>query len=148
MIIRQATLLDLDQLAILFDAYRVWYRQTSNLEKAKQFLKERLIPKESIIFLAIHEGQAIGFTQLYPSYSSTRLARLWILNDLYIADKHRGHRYALQLIDAAKSYCRETDGCGILLETETTNTIGNQLYLKTGFKLQQNNFYFWSQESS
>lgn len=147
MIIRQAKLLDLDQLVVLFEAYRVWYRREAAPEKAKQFLKERLILKDSVILLAIHEGQAVGFTQLYPSFSSTRLARLWILNDLFVAESHRGHQYSVLLIDAAKTHCKETDGCGILLETEVSNIIGNKLYLKTGFHLEENNFYFWSHNS-
>ncbi len=147
MIIRRATLLDLDQLVILFEAYRVWYRKEADPEKARQFLKERLILKDSVILLALHEGQAVGFTQLYPSFSSTRMARLWILNDLFITESHRGHKHSTLLIDAVKTHCKETDGCGILLETEVSNTIGNKLYLKTGFQLEENNFYYWNLKS-
>lgn len=144
MIIKRATISDLDQVVSLFEAYRVWYRKEADLEKATTFIKSRLTLEDSVILIALHEGQAVGFTQLYPSFSSTRMARLWILNDLFVDDKYRGQHISVQLIDAAKNHCKKTDGCGILLETEQSNSIGNKLYPRTGFDLEENNFYFWT----
>ena len=144
MIIRRATLSDLDQLVELFEAYRIWYRQEADSARATEFLNERLTKEDAIIYIAVHEGSAVGFTQLYPSFSSTRMARLWVLNDLYVSEKYRGQQISKKLIAAAKDTCRETNGCGILLETEKNNSIGNNLYPKTGFHLEENNFYFWT----
>src|SRR5215469_7546293 len=83
--IEPATLADLPALATLFDAYRVFYRQPSDPGKARDFLGERLERGESVIFLA-HDGggAALGFTQLYPCFSSVAARRLWVLNDLYV----------------------------------------------------------------
>lgn len=142
--IRKATLEDLDQLVPLFDAYRVWYRKESKIEAAKTFLQERLTKNDSVIFCCFKNNEALGFTQLYPSFSSTRMKRLWILNDLYISPEARGQGYSKKLIDKTKSFALETDACGILLETETSNLIGNKLYPRMGFDLEQNNFYFWT----
>ncbi len=141
--IKKATLSDLEAVLPLFDAYRVWYRKESNLDQARTFLSDRLSQNDSVIYLAWNNEKAVGFTQLYPSFSSTRMKRMWILNDLYIDEEYRGQGISKQLINAAKNLTNETKACGILLETETSNDIGNRLYPATGFELEKNNFYFW-----
>ncbi len=140
----KATLEHLDQLVSLFDAYRVWYRMDSDKETAHSFLKSRINNGESEVFLAMTDtGEAVGFTQLYPIFSSTRMKRLWLLNDLYVVPDHRGEGISKQLIDKAKELARTTKAAGISLETEKSNDIGNQLYPRTGFELDDHNFYFW-----
>ena len=80
----------LNELAVLFDDSRVFYRKESNLEGAKRFLSERMQQKESIIFVALLEEKLVGFTQLYPLFSSTNMMPIWLLNDLFVAKEHRG----------------------------------------------------------
>ncbi|MDV2405329.1 GNAT family N-acetyltransferase, partial [Vibrio cholerae] len=81
----KVSLKELELLVPLFDAYRVFYGQSSNREIAHEFLKSRIQNEESVSFLAIDKmGIAVGFTQLYPSFSSVSVARVWILNDLYV----------------------------------------------------------------
>ena len=82
--IRQAAIGDLELVVPLFDAYREFYRQQSDPERARRFLRDRLSHKESIIFLAFLDSSAIGFTQLYPSFSSAAMARIFIVNDLFL----------------------------------------------------------------
>lgn len=135
----------INKVATLFDAYRVWYRKPSNLEGAKQFLRERIKRKESTIFIALNKKQdCLGFVQLYPSFSSTRMSKMWILNDLFVIEEERGKGYSKALIARAKEHCKETQAIGMLLETETNNHIGNKLYPSVGFELEKNNFYFWT----
>ncbi len=148
MIIKTATLAELDQVVKLFDQYRVWYRKSSDTSTARQFLKDRIELKESVIFLAEVDNKAEGFTQLYPVFSSTRMKRMWLLNDLFVAPEHRGKGLSKALITAAKKYCEKTLACGILLETEQSNTIGNNLYPSQGFNLEENNFYFWTNDQT
>jgi len=73
---------------------------------------------------------------------------MWLLNDLYIHEEHRGRGHSKSLIDKAKDLCRKTGACGVLLETEKSNAIGNKLYPSTGFILEENNFYFWTNQGS
>jgi GNAT superfamily N-acetyltransferase len=135
----------IDQVVDLFDAYRVWYRKESNKEMARNFLLQRMRNGESIIYVCENvNGQLIGFTQLYPIFSSVRMKRMWLLNDLFVDPDFRGKGISKMLIDQAKELCKKTNACGILLETETTNDIGNKLYPATGFELEENNFYFWT----
>ena len=146
--VRGAMTSDLQQLAELFDGYRVFYRKESDVESAKQFLSDRLEQGDSEIYVcATEEGNLVGFTQLYPLFSSTRMKRLWLLNDLFVDSNFRGKGVSVMLIERAKQLVRDTSACGMFLETEKSNTIGNNLYPKTGFKLNDgSNFYEWNND--
>lgn len=144
----QAQASHIDQVVELFDAYRVWYGKSSDKKTARQFLMERIENKESVIFVCENEdGQLVGFTQLYPIFSSTRMRRMWLLNDLFVATDFRSKGVSKMLIERSKELARSTDACGVLLETETTNDIGNRLYPSVGFEMEENNFYFWTNDS-
>lgn len=142
----QATTDHLDILAELFDAYRVFYNKLSDVAGARAFLAERLKYQESTVYLAQAENnEFVGFTQLYPVFSSTRMQRMWILNDLYIMPDYRSKGISKLLIDKAKELARATKAAGILLETAKNNDIGNNLYPSVGFDLNTDfNFYFWT----
>ena len=142
--IRKANLQDLAQLSQLFDEYRTFYHKSSDRSAAQQFLSERLENNDSEIFVAEEGGQLVGFTQLYPLFSSTRMKRYWLLNDLYVNPNFRGKGFSKALIERAKQLCRESDSCGMYLETGKENIIGNQLYPSVGFKkYDEVNFYEW-----
>lgn len=144
--IQKATTEHVDELALLFDAYRVWYRKTSDVKAAKAFLKARIEKEESEIFIAYNDfGEMAGFTQLYPLFSSTRMKRSWLLNDLFVHPDFRGIGISKKLIERAKQLCRETNACAMILETEKSNLIGNELYPRTGFALDaEHNHYEWT----
>ncbi|MEN0048878.1 MAG: GNAT family N-acetyltransferase [Bacteroidota bacterium] len=137
---------DLEQLTLLFDGYRIFYRKLADLAAARQFLSERLEKGDSEIYVSeTEEGVLVGFVQLYPLFSSTRMKRLWLLNDLFVDPSFRGKGISIALIERAKQLVKDTDACGMYLETEKSNVIGNRLYPKVGFKLNEAaNFYEWS----
>lgn len=143
--IRKALLSDLNGIVDLFDKYRVFYEKKSDKVKAEKFISERLLQNDSQIFVAESESKKlVGFVQLYPLFSSTRMQRLWLLNDLYVEPEFRGKGVSKQLIEIAKELCTQTDSCGLVLETAKTNTVGNQLYPKVGFSLDtEHNYYSW-----
>lgn len=142
--IRKANLEDLDATAELFDQYRVFYRQDSNLEKAKTFLKERMLNSESDIFLALVDNKAVGFVQLYKLFHYIKLEKQGLLSDLFVHPDFRGLGLSISLIDRSKKWCDETGACGLMLETEKTNDIGNRLYPKCGFEYDSlHNYYHW-----
>jgi ribosomal protein S18 acetylase RimI-like enzyme len=145
MTIRKATATDLPQLAALFDAYRVFYEKESDLISARNFLAARIDNHESEIFVAESgDGILAGFVQLYPVFSSTRMKRAWLLNDLFVSPTFRGQQISIYLIDAAKKLAIETKAAGLTLETSKSNTTGNKLYPKAGFELDEaHNFYSW-----
>ena len=143
---RKAQNKDLDDLSALFDKYRVFYRKEADIERAKDFLAERISSNDSEIFVAENtESQLVGFVQLYPLFSSTRMEKLWLLNDLFVDPDNRGKGVSIGLINKAKELVKKSDACGMFLETEKSNLIGNNLYPKTGFELNKGaNFYEWS----
>ncbi len=142
--IRNAVADDVPGLSLLFDSYRVFYQKPTAIELAKAFLKQRIQKKESVIFIAIEEKAITGFVQLYPLFSSTRMKRLWLLNDLFVSPGSRGQGISVALIDRAKDHCRQTNACGLVLETAKTNEIGNRLYPASGFVLDEShNYYSW-----
>jgi ribosomal protein S18 acetylase RimI-like enzyme len=142
---RKASLTDIEHVSRLFDAYRIFYKKESDIQGAKKFLLERVENKESEIFVAENDNnQLVGFVQLYPIFSSTRMKRLWLLNDLYVNENYRGQGISVLLIDAAKKLCKESNACGLVLETAKSNEVGNKLYPKTGFSLDlDHNYYSW-----
>jgi GNAT superfamily N-acetyltransferase len=142
--IRKVDLKDLERFAELFDEYRVFYGKPSDIEGAKAFLRERIIKNESEIFVSVSGQTLTGFTQLYPLFSSTRMKRVWLLNDLFVDEKFRGQGFSKALIERVKEFCRETEARGFSLETSKTNEVGNQLYLKMGLELdKEHNYYSW-----
>lgn len=143
--IEQVTINHLDQLSFLFDQYRVFYKKSSDVDAAKMFLQERIEKNESVIFVSFDDKNVMtGFTQLYPLFSSTRMKRLWLLNDLFVDGNYRGKGFSVALIDKAKELCKQTGACGLMLETAKTNTIGNTLYPRAGFVLDEDhNYYSW-----
>ncbi len=145
--IRLAQEKDLLSLTALFDAYRVFYEKKSDIPGAKQFLKERLKKRDAQLFLAEENNLVLGFTQLYPIFSSTKMKKLWLLNDLFVAPEARGRGISKALIEAAKDLARASNACGLLLETAKDNSIGNALYPTCGFKQNETaNFYEWTDD--
>ena len=143
-IIREANINDLNPLSTIFDHYRIFYHKESDVTAVSDFLFQRMNNKESTIFIAMEDDKIIGFVQLYPLFSSTRMKRLLLLNDLFVAENHRGKGVSTLLIERSKTLCREVDACGLMLETAKSNTIGNILYPKTGFVLdEEHNYYSW-----
>ena len=134
----------LEALAKLFDNYRVFYEQYSDIEAAADFLKERLSKNESIIFAAELNGELVGFTQLYTSYSSVSMLPIYILNDLYVAHEFRKRGIGEALLNKAKELCIANKFKGLALETAIDNP-AQKLYEQLGWEKDSACFhYFWS----
>lgn len=143
--IREAKMSDLDNLSVLFNSYRMFYGKESDLKVANQFLRSRIQEKNSKIFVCDVNNNLTGFAQLYPLFSSTRASKYWLLNDLFVDAQERGKGYSKQLINEAKKLVLNTNACGMMLETEKNNKIGNSLYPSVGFKINRlSNFYEWT----
>lgn len=139
--IRKALLVDLDGLVPLFDAYRQFYKQEPDSEGARKFMAERLEKEDSVVFMAFEEGRAVGFTQLYPIFSSVGMGRSWLLNDLYVDASARKKGVGHQLLEAAKNWGRETKSRWLMLETAVDNYAAQALYEKNGWHKVDGVFY-------
>ncbi len=141
--VSRADLSDLDELAPLFDGYRQFYEQKSDLAAAKAFLRERIERGESVIFIARADGRPGGFTQLYPSFSSVSMARIFVLNDLFVSQNARKLGIGRRLLDAAANYARNAGAVRLTLSTAVTNSPAQALYESTGWKRDQK-FYAYN----
>src|SRR5471032_2020291 len=119
----QATLEHLDLLSPLFVKYREFYGELPFPESSRSFLEKRLRREESVIYLALHDeddSKLLGFCQLYPSYSSLSLKRVWILNDIYVAEDARRQLVADHLIKSAKRWPRNHRPCACVCPPAAT----------------------------
>ncbi|WP_323160186.1 GNAT family N-acetyltransferase [Pseudomonas fluorescens] len=130
----RATTIHLDAVAKLFDAYRGFYGQSSNLEQSRAFIAERMAGNESAIFLVEDEsGEVLGFVQLYPTFSSIDAHRTWLLSDLFTTPAARGRGVGRLLMNTARDFAVETGAKGLMLETATDNFTAQGLYESLGW---------------
>lgn len=139
--IRKAAKEDIEDLTVLFDLYRVWYHQPSDIAAARQFLLQRMEKQEAVILVAVKENALVGFTQLYPIFSSISLRRAWLLNDLYVHGSVRKQGVAKQLLEAARQHGQETGAKWLLLQTGNDNFTAQSVYEKNGWKRVSDYFY-------
>ena len=137
---------DLDALATLFDTYRQFYGQPSDVERGRKWLRERLRFGESMVLLARRGNALVGFAQLYPMFSSVRTAKTWILNDLYVDASARRKGIARQLLQAAADFAKTDGATGIALETASDNVAARALYRAAGWREDATQWYSLSFE--
>ena len=127
----------------LFNKYRIFYKQASDIALAEKFLTERLTNNESVIFVALINGQPSGFTQLYPTYSSMRVSKNWILNDLYVEADQRKQGIGAALIKTAMNFAQNDGASYLALSTAIDNYTAQALYESIGFVRQEHDTAFF-----
>ena len=125
----------LDRASELFDLYRQFYGKESNKFLVKDYLKQRLLNNQSLIFLGLIDGNPVGFMQLYPSFSSLSLSPILVLNDLFVIENFRNCGVAKALINNAKDLAINSKISRISLNTAKNNDSAIKLYQKLGFIL-------------
>jgi GNAT superfamily N-acetyltransferase len=139
--IRPASPSDISSVAYLFDQYRQFYKQPEDIDGATQFLQERMEKNETVILLALEDGEVVGFTQLFPIFSSVSMRKAWLLNDLYVQEDQRGKGIGTKLLDAAKQLGRNTEAKWLLLQTGADNKTAQAVYEKNGWVRENDWFY-------
>ncbi|WP_339653593.1 GNAT family N-acetyltransferase [uncultured Maribacter sp.] len=133
----------IEDIASLFDSYRVFYKMESDIDAAIAFLNDRISKEESIIFAAYESENAIGFVQIYYTFSSVSLEKSLILNDIYVDSAYRKQSVGQKLLEKAQQYCVEQGFKGLALETAIDNP-AQKLYKKLGWEKDYHCFhYFW-----
>lgn len=132
----RAQLSDVSEAAPLFAAYREFYGEPYDLDASASFLASRLARDESIVLIAKNDGgDPIGFSQIYPAFSSTRLAPIWILNDLYVSEEARGTGAVDALLDTAATLATDAGAIAIELSTAHTNLRAQAVYDRSGYEV-------------
>jgi ribosomal protein S18 acetylase RimI-like enzyme len=128
------TLEQVELVVPLFDAYRQFYGQPPDLDGARRFLTERLGRGESVIYAVVEGERALGFTQLYPSFSSVSMRPIWVLNDLFVAEDARRRGVGARLLRAGRDHAVKTGAVRLALSTAVTNTTAQALYERDGWR--------------
>ena len=139
--IKMATVEDIKVAAVLFNEYRIFYNQTNDMDGAINFLQERITKNESTIFIAFLDDEPVGFTQLYPIFSSVSLKKAWLLNDIYVAETARQQGVVNALLEKAKEFGTEDNAGSLLLETAFDNYKAQSVYEKNRWIKQTDLFY-------
>ncbi|MEN0109665.1 MAG: GNAT family N-acetyltransferase [Planctomycetota bacterium] len=132
--VAEASLDDLPHVAPLVDAYRRFYGQPADRAAAERFVGDRMRTGESVVLLARRGDRAVGYVQLYPSYSTVALARVWVLNDLYVDAAERGSGVGAALMAAAEAHGRATGATRLVLVTAVDNSAAKRLYERHGWR--------------
>lgn len=135
--IARATTDDVDAITPLFDAYRQFYNQRGEAERTRCFLADRPKTGQSVIFVCHAIGNraaALGFTQLFPIFSSISIASAWILNDLYVVPASRRAGVGRSLLAAAHESARTSGAIRIELVTQRENKAAQLLYESLGYR--------------
>jgi len=125
--ISKVTASDLAELHPLVEQYRAFYKQPEN-DKTLGFLQERIKNQEAIAFIARVNREAVGFTLLYPTFSTVSLSNIWLLNDLYVAESARGNGIANELMDVAEAAAKSAGATRVFLRTANDNLPAQALY--------------------
>ena len=141
--ILRAELIHLEDLIPLFDGYRVFYKQETDLARTRTFLTERLKNQDSVIYIVYVNGKPVGFTQLYNLFSSVSMERMYLLNDLFVDDNYRGKGIGEALINEAKKLCVTEKQKGMAIQTAKDN-LAQHLYQRLGFEPDPDLHFFWT----
>ena len=145
-IITRADVTHAHDVAVLFNEYRQFYDCQDDLAAAEQFICSRLVDESSVIFIAKdNQGLGLGFIQMYPSFSSLRLAPILILNDVYVTQHARCVGIGRALVLQAVCYAKTHKMSYLMLETQQKNQRAQGLYEGLGFVRNQD-FYIYELE--
>jgi GNAT superfamily N-acetyltransferase len=134
--IRLAGADDAPAIAPLFDAYRCFYEQDTDLETATRFLTERLARQESEILMACDQkGWILGFCQLFPTFCSVEAKPIFSLYDLFVQPAHRRSGVGRALLLAAEDLARARGKARMDLTTARSNLQAQALYESLGWQL-------------
>jgi ribosomal protein S18 acetylase RimI-like enzyme len=140
----EATLKNIEELTQLFDLYRQFYQEEPNLEKSKNFIRERLINKDSKIYMACDDNdRGLGFVQLYPLFCSIACEKIWLLNDLFVSQSKRQSGIGRLLMKTAANFVQENGGKRVDLATAKSNLMAQRLYESLGY-IRDNDFFTYS----
>lgn len=124
---------DFEALCALFDAYRIFYGQVSDLAAVKAFIQRRLEKQDSIIHV-YDDGGLKGYAQMYHSLSSVQMRPTLILNDLFVSPAYRRQGVALALLEETRRFAKDSGVARLGLATGAGNIEARAAYEKFGYK--------------
>jgi GNAT superfamily N-acetyltransferase len=130
---------DLSQWQILFEGYNAFYGRSGKTRLADEIVLttwSRFFDFYEPVHALVAEraGALVGLTHFLYHRSTTQIAPVCYLQDLFTAEAVRGQGVARSLIAAVYEHARNA-GCGrVYWQTHETNTLAMQLYDKVAQK--------------
>jgi ribosomal protein S18 acetylase RimI-like enzyme len=141
-VIKAATAEDLTELSRLYVAYRVFYGEAPEEERAAAFIINRLTHSSGRYFLAWNGRDAIGFMHLMPSTNTLAMRPIWLLEDLYVDVSARRQGVARALLNHAETFASTTGAERLTLATAHDNLAAQHIYEKLGYVREEHFLYF------
>ena len=137
--IKKISICDYQIVIDMFDKYRMFYKQSSDIALAKTYIKERLEQNEAHIFIALsaENDNPFGFTLLYPKFSSVSAKKNWHIGDLYVETEQRKKGIGDKLLNTAIDFAKRENANFVSLNTATDNFTAQKLYEQFGFIKQE-----------
>ncbi len=131
--IAAATEDDLDEVLPLFAGYQRFYTGAAREDEHNRAFLRRFLGDAGRLLVARDDaGRAVGFANLYWTFSSTTAEEHVHLNDLFVADDVRGGGWGAQLIEASRTVARERGSRTLSWMTALDNRTAQRLYERTG----------------
>jgi GNAT superfamily N-acetyltransferase len=133
--IRRVAGADLAELLSLMRGYCDFYRVDPS-DAALARMAEALLAdpeREGVQLIARRpDGGAVGFATVFWSWSTSRAARLGVMNDLFVTPEARGSGAAEALIAGCLQECRARGAAAIEWETALDNDRAQAVYDRVG----------------
>jgi GNAT superfamily N-acetyltransferase len=131
---------DLDDLLPLMRAYCDFY-EVAPPDAALRALSLALVAdpaREGVQLIARGaDGTPLGFATVFWTWSTTRAARIGVMNDLFVAPEGRGSGVADALIAACAERCREHGAVSLGWQTAPDNARAQAVYDRIGARRSQ-----------
>jgi GNAT superfamily N-acetyltransferase len=123
---------DYERVLPLIAGYQRFYLAEPDEDRNRAFFRRFLAPSDDGLLLAAWEdGELVGFATLYWTFSSTKAAEAALMNDLFVAEGHRGAGIGLALIEASVAAARERGMSHLEWFTALDNERAQRLYDQT-----------------
>jgi GNAT superfamily N-acetyltransferase len=131
---------DLPELLTLMRGYCDFY-EVNPTDEALLAMSRALIAdpaREGMQLLARDErGTAVGFATIFWTWSTTKAARIGVMNDIFVAQGARGSGVADQLIAACLERCRRRGAVRLDWRTALDNHRARAVYDRVGGRRSQ-----------
>jgi GNAT superfamily N-acetyltransferase len=127
------TPIEIEQLAAIFDDYRVHYGEVADAEQTAGWLEANIRSGRLEAFVAEDNGALIGFAITTAVPASLRLGHFWQIRDLFVAPSHRRLGVGRALLESVRAAAIDAGALRLVLQTEADNTPALRLYAESGY---------------
>lgn len=124
---------EVEQLAELFDRYRVHYGETADASRTASWLQGNTSSGRLEAFVAEDNGAFVGFAITVTVPASLRLGHFWQIRDLFVLPNHRRRGVGRMLLDFIRAAATRAGALRLVLQTEADNTSALRLYAESGY---------------